>query len=113
MSEKSLHSQLLEGIGNVKVRPDGTVHTVHGGEDGKQVVAEVCVGKRATRLNLRFKPKTTPKNVQLVGKSKTWVGGGVVVTADNVAACRSVLTALLDKPAAPKKQTRKPAAVAA
>jgi hypothetical protein len=103
MPVKSLHSQLLDGL-NVKSRPDGSVHTVRAA-DGKTVVAEVCVGKKATRLNVRELPAKVkaPKNLELGGKSKSWPGGGVIVTDANVKAARALLASVVDATkAAPK-----------
>jgi hypothetical protein len=116
MAAKSLHAQLIDGL-TVKSRKDGSVHTVKDAE-GK-TVAEVCVGTKKTRLNLRRAPKTTPKNIELGGKSKSWPGGGVNVDDSNLAACRAILSSLVatsaPKPAAaaPKKTARKRQPVAA
>lgn len=88
-TEKPLHLQLLDGF-EVKSRDDGSVHTI---KQGKATVAEVCVGARKVRLNLRAAVKPLPKGLELDGKSKTWAGGGVVVTPDNLAAARAVLAA--------------------
>jgi len=87
MATKSLHSQLLDGF-SVKSRQDGSVHTIK--STAGTVVAEVCVGTRKVRVNLRTAPKTTPKGLVLGGKSKSWATG-VIVTADNVTACRALL----------------------
>ncbi len=87
---KALHVALLDGF-EVKSRDNGTVHQIKA--DGK-TVAEVCVGARAVRLNLRSAPKPAPKNLALKQGSKTWLGGGVVVTPDNLAAARAVLAAV-------------------
>jgi hypothetical protein len=88
-TEKPLHLQLIDGF-EVKSRPNGTVHTV---KAGKTVVAEVCVGAKKVRLNLRTAPKLAPKNLTLDGKSKSWPGGGVIVTPENLAAVRALLAA--------------------
>jgi len=89
-TQQSLRPRLLDGF-TYKSRSDNSVHTVKGA-DGK-VIAEVCEGKKATRLNLRNAPtKATPKNVTLGGKSKTWAGGGTVVTESSLAACRALLS---------------------
>lgn len=87
-TDTPVHVALLDGF-EVKSRPNGTVHTVK--VEGK-VVAEVCVGTRATRLNLRNAVKP-PKGVELVGKSRSWQGGGLVVTPENLSAARALLTA--------------------
>src|ERR1700730_11390319 len=102
MPVKSVHAQLLDGL-NVKSRTDGSVHTVRAA-DGKTVVAEVCVGKKATRLNLRAWPAKVkaPKGLELSGKSKSWEGGGVIVTEANVKAARALLANVIGAtPAAP------------
>src|SRR5579862_7429598 len=91
MAGKSLHQQLLEGF-EVKSRKDGTVHTIRAA-DGKTVIGEVCVGAKATRLNLRAPVAKPPRDVTLGGKSKSWAGGGTVVTDANVTACRALLSA--------------------
>ncbi|HEY2372087.1 MAG TPA: hypothetical protein VGH82_06030 [Gaiellaceae bacterium] len=88
-----LHRRLLEGF-DVKSRKDGTVHTIRA---GKTVVAEVCVGKRATRLNVRAERKT-PKGITLSGESKSWPSGGVVVTEANLADARALLTSIASAP---------------
>lgn len=84
-----LHVALISGL-DTKARKDGTVITV---KAGSKTVGEVCCGKKFVRLNLRTAAKATPKGLVLGGKSKSWPGGGVVVTADNVAACRALLDA--------------------
>jgi hypothetical protein len=88
-ADKPLHLQLLDGF-EVKSRPNGTVHTV---KAGKATVAEVCVGAKKVRLNLRAAVKPAPKGIKLDGKSKTWAGGGLVVTPENLAAARALLAA--------------------
>jgi len=105
MANQSPHAQLLDGIKDVKSRKDGSVHTIR--SNGK-VVAEVCVGKKATRLNFRSRPKLVPKSVALTGKSTVWAGGGLIVTETNLAAAKSILSALL-KGAAPKPAAKRPA----
>src|SRR5438445_2863960 len=85
----SLHARLLDGFEH-KSRKDGTVHTLHA---QGQVIGEVCVGKRNVRLNLRKAPSKAPKNITLVGKSKSWAGGGVIVDEKNLTACRALLSA--------------------
>ena len=76
-TDKPLHVALLDGF-EVKSRANGTVHTI---KQGNATVAEVCVGAKKVRLNLRSASKPAPKNLKLDGKSKTWAGGGVVVHA--------------------------------
>jgi hypothetical protein len=92
INTKEIVKTLLDGL-TVSSRKDGTVHTV---KVEKKTVAEVCVGTRAVRLNLRSAPPKSklPKSIKLIGKSKSWPGGGVVVTAGNAAAARAVLTAV-------------------
>jgi hypothetical protein len=92
INTKEIVSTLLDGL-DVKSRPNGTVHTV---KVETKTVAEVCVGTRAVRLNLKSAPAKSkvPKSIKLVGKSKSWPGGGVVVTAENAAAARAVLSAV-------------------
>jgi hypothetical protein len=100
-----LHRQLLDGL-TVKSRADGSVHTVKA--DGK-TIAEVCVGVKATRLNLRANAKA-PKSLTLTGKSKSWPGGGLVITDKNVAAARVLLAGIAKLPApqfqSPSKHAR-------
>lgn len=91
MGGKSLHQQLLDGF-DVKSRDDGTVHTIK--REGK-TVAEVCVGAKKVRLNVRESVKA-PKNLELSGKSKTWAGGGCIVTEENLAACRALLASITE-----------------
>jgi hypothetical protein len=88
----SLRVRLLEGF-DVRSRADDSVHTV---KANGRVIAEVCEGKKQTRLNLRELPaKVKPaKNVTLGGKSKSWPGGGTVVTDANLTAARALLTAV-------------------
>jgi hypothetical protein len=88
MATSTLTTTLLAGL-DVKSRADGTVHSVKG-KDGS-TVAEVCVGKKFTRLNLRQTPPKLPKGVRLDGRSKSWPAGGVILTDSNVAACRALL----------------------
>lgn len=95
MAGKSLHEQLLDGF-EVKSRDDGTVHTIK--REGR-AVAEVCVGARKVRLNVRDAVKA-PKNLKLSGKSKSWAGGGVIVTNENLAACRALLAQVTQPTAA-------------
>jgi hypothetical protein len=72
---KPLHQQLLEGF---EVKANG------------KTVAEVCVGKQNVRLNLRAAVKAS-KGLMLGGKSKSWPGGGTVITDANLAAARALL----------------------
>lgn len=73
----------------VKSRPSGSVHTVKSLGNG-DTVAELCVGVRTVRLNLRDRYLGSQPLV-LSGHSETWVGGGVPVTEDNIDVVRSVL----------------------
>lgn len=86
----ALHTDLMNGIENIKSRDDGSVHTIHLAADGKTVVAEVCVGKKRTRLNFKDKVEFAPEGF-LSGRSKSWVGGGIVLTTDNLAPARELL----------------------
>lgn len=79
--------QLVEGL-NCKSRPSGKVHTVKK-EDGWPV-AEVVVGVRTIRMNLRSRYEGS-ENLKFTGHSTTWLGGGVIVTAKNFDVCRKVL----------------------
>src|SRR5579859_6603845 len=81
--------QITEGL-TVKARDDGSVITVKGA-NGK-TVAELCVGTKTTRVNFREAPKSALAK-QLGGKSKSWPGGGVIVTDKNAAAVRAALLA--------------------
>jgi hypothetical protein len=94
----ALHQRLLQGF-DVKSRDDGTVHTV---KVSNRTVAEVCVGKKNTRLNIREVPKGAPKNLDLGGKSKSWAGG-VILTDANLTGCRALLSACVK--AAPAAST--------
>lgn len=87
---RPLHIQILEGL-NVKSRKDGSVHTIK--DANGKTVAEVCVGKKRTRLNFRTVPsgKGMPKGIDLGGKSKSWQGGGVVLNEANVGLARELL----------------------
>lgn len=95
--EANMHAQLLDGIANVKSRDDGTVHTIHLAGDAKATVAEVCVGKKFTRLNFAkaVDADMLPEGIVLGGRSKSWVGGGIRVNADNLDACRTLLLAVV------------------
>lgn len=111
VNHKDTVATLLDGL-NVKSRDDGSVHTIKGG-NGK-VVAEVCVGARKVRLNLKAVPPKgkVPKAIELGGRSKSWEGGGVNVTAANVKQARALLAAVVAAATAPK-QTEPTAADAA
>jgi hypothetical protein len=82
----SLHQQLLAGL-DVKSRQNGSVHTIKA--NGK-VVAEVCVGTKKVRLNFRNELPAKERKL-LSGKSKSWPGGGMIVTADNLKEARALL----------------------
>jgi hypothetical protein len=82
-----LHIQLLTGL-DTKARPNGTVITV---KSAGKVIAEVCVGKKFARLNFRAEVKVLKGGPVLSGKSKSWPGGGCVLSAENVAALRALL----------------------
>jgi len=101
MPSKALHQQLLDGF-EVKSRDDGTVHTVK--HEGK-TVAEVCVGAKKTRLNVRGAVKA-PKGITLGGKSKTWAGGGAEVTEENLPAARTLLSSIVRPTPEKPKRTR-------
>lgn len=92
VNTKEIVAELLDGLDH-KSRPSGTVLTV---KAAGKTVAEVCVGARAVRLNLRAAPPKgkVPKSITLGGHSKSWAGGGVIVTAANVAAARALLVAV-------------------
>jgi hypothetical protein len=66
----------------------------------KKAVAEVCVGAKKARLNVRAKAQV-PKGLKLSGKSKSWPEGGVVATESNLAAARALLTSLTSAPPVP------------
>lgn len=83
--------QLTEGL-TVKERPDGTVVTVKAA-DGKATVAEICVGKSKTRVNFRATPKGAITK-KLVGHSKSWPAGGIVVDGKNAKAVRAALVSV-------------------
>jgi len=76
--------------------------------------AELCVGKRATRLNLKAIPAKgkLPKGIELSGHSESWAGGGVVVNEGNVKLVRALLAAIT-KVAAPAKPAPRPEAAPA
>jgi hypothetical protein len=90
--------RLLDGF-TVVSRKDGTVHTVKA-TDGGGTVAEVCVGKSKVRLNFRKEQPAAARKV-LDGKSKSWPGGGLIVTDANVTQARAMLTAAAGKPGKP------------
>jgi hypothetical protein len=101
----ALHTVLLEAF-DVKSRADGSVHSIR--DKSGRTVAEVCVGKKNTRINLKqVPPAKARKSLVLEGKSKSWPGGGLVVTSANVAAVRKLLVAVTSagKASAPVKPT--------
>ena len=111
-TNKPLHMQLLEGF-DCKSRADGSVHTI---KANGRTVAECCVGAKTIRLNVRADVKP-PKGLTLSGKSKSWPTGGLVVTEDNLASARALLTSAVEKAPAPKtadaaKGSQRPAATA-
>lgn len=67
---------------------------------GCRRLAEVCVGSRKVRMNVRSAIKA-PKGLVLSGKSKSWAGGGVIITEANLAAARTLLASLTSAPPAP------------
>ena len=84
--------ELLKGIEHVKSRDDGSVHTIKA-EDGKTTVAEICHGKRATRLNFK---SAVPKDMlvdgfELGGKASSWAGQGAKITDENLASAKQTL----------------------
>jgi hypothetical protein len=81
-----LHVRLLDGL-DTKSRPDGTVHTIRA---GSRTVAEVCVGKKNVRANFKTELPAASRK-KLSGKSKSWPGGGVLVTDDNLNEVRNML----------------------
>ena len=91
---KQLVSTLLKGL-DVHSRDTGEVHTIRG-KDGS-TVGEVCVGKRAVRVNVRQAPGKV-RGVTFGGKSKAWAAGAVA-TAANAAALHSALVAAAGKAA--------------
>lgn len=91
---------LLGSLPHVKSRANGYVHTVKSA-DGRTTVAEVCVGKRLTRLNFRdaVRGELVPDGVALGGRSSSWACG-VNVTDDNAEALAALLAAVVGDPAA-------------
>lgn len=87
-------------------RDSGEVHTIHG--EAGSTVAEVCVGKKFTRLNFRHAvPEDIEVSLQdgsmlttssaaskLGGKSKSWQGGGVRLDDANVESWLPVIEAV-------------------
>ena len=58
------------------------------------------MGKKTVRLNFKSIPSKTPAAAKaardgLNGKSKSWVGGGIVLTEDNVGSARALLEAVI------------------
>jgi len=86
----ALHTTLLEGL-TTKARKDGSVITVKD-VTGKRTVAEVCIGKSKTRVNFHEAIKSA-LGKQTTGKSRTWAGGGVVLTDANASQVRAALLA--------------------
>jgi len=90
-----LHVTLMDGM-TVKSRDDGSVHTIKGA-DGKTTVAEVCVGKKDTRLNFKSAiPEDAPEGIELSGHSTSWKGGGVRINDANLPAARELLQFVVD-----------------
>jgi len=96
MNVNAVIDQLLNGH-NVHKRSGSRVFRVHG---GGTTVAEVVVGDATVRLNMR----ELSEDIELIaesegispkGRSKTWKGGGVKVTPENVSSVREVLDALV------------------
>jgi hypothetical protein len=83
---QKLVDRLVKGL-ETKARPDGSVTQIKA--EGK-TVAEVCRGKSSVRVNFRQRPKGAPKDM-LAGASKTWEGGGVVITEENVGIVRTLI----------------------
>ena len=81
-----LHVQLLDGL-TYKSRTDGSVHTIKA--NGK-VIGEVCVGRNRVRLNLKSALPAASRKM-LGGKSRSWAGGGMIVTDANVKDARALL----------------------
>lgn len=112
VNHKDTVATLLDGL-DVKSRDDGSVHTIKGG-NGK-VVAEVCVGARKVRLNLKAAPPKgkVPKSIDLSGHSKSWEGGGLNVEPKNAKAARALLAAVVAAAPAPKQTEPSAAQLAA
>lgn len=92
MESKEIFETLIKGL-SLKSRDDGTVHQVKGADE-KTTVAEICVGKTGKiRMNLPKALSTkAPKGLDLTGsKSHTWLGGGAVITEENLPAAIKVL----------------------
>lgn len=94
---KALWQRLIDGY-TVRSRDANDVHTIKG--DGQHTVAEVCAGKTKTRLNFKSDPSgmkgvKIPKGIELGGKSKSWAGGGLVVTEENFDGARALLDAVV------------------
>src|SRR4051794_12755917 len=89
---------------SVKSRADGTVHSIKA--DGR-TVAEVCVGQKNVRLNLRSTPKEgaeerhARREVEDVGWRRCDIAEG------NLAACRALLSAAVDSAPAPHRRLRR------
>lgn len=96
MDVNAVVDQLLEGH-DVHKRDGHRVFRVHG---GGTTVAEIVVGDATVRMNMR----ELSGDVELVaeaeglrpkGRSKTWKGGGIKVTSENVSAAKEILNALV------------------
>lgn len=68
-------------------------------------VAEICVGKRNVRVNFKRAPPKAKiaKGIELSGHSKSWRGGGLVVTEENVQKVGTLLVAGAGAKPAPAK----------
>jgi hypothetical protein len=87
------HTKLLAGFA-VKERADGSVITIK--SSAGKTVAEVCVGSKKVRLNVKSERGLSAAQRKLLGgKSKSWVAGGVNVTADNLEAARGIIAAVV------------------
>jgi len=107
INTKEVVTALLDGL-DVKSRADGTVHSVRA---NGRTVAEVCVGSRKVRVNVKSEPsKGMPKSITLEGKSKTWAGGGINVDKGNVRAAHALLAAVVAAASAAKGKQAEPTA---
>jgi hypothetical protein len=94
--ESDLWRRLLDGF-DYTSRPNLRVHRIYGAS--QVTVGEVCVGTTGrTRLNFKESVVGQPTtiNVTLEGRSHTWRGGGVVVTADTLDDCRQLISHVVD-----------------
>lgn len=89
-------STMLEGLEFYKARDDGSVITIKA-EDNKTTVAEICHGKRQTRLNFKsaVPADMLVEGLELGGKSKSWGGGGAKITDENLDAATQTLAAVV------------------